>query len=221
MHLLPSVLVVLGAATVKADLSCLEWAPISPIIGLVCHFKPKVYNAAAEAAEKGTEEAIQSVENLVKFDLTHNPAALIYDYASTTKADGTAAANQELGASLSDFSGVTIGFTKESINQVVTIYDLLDWTDVTRCLITRAPMLPKIPQIAQRRQVTSSAPVPLASDLVGGMESVINQVELRKLVAGCVEKKLSKPLTFNITGSESPPPHEPARNPGADSLTNF
>ena len=181
MRLLPFVLLALGAADVKADLSCLEWVPISPIVGLICHFAPKTYNAAEEATVKAVEDAATSVKALAKFDLTHNPATLTYNYIETTANNGSAAANAALGASLKDYSDVTIGFGKESVNQGVQIYNLLDWSDVSLCLVSGAAKLPSLVPTQQRRR---AAPI-------AGLEV---------MAKGCLKDKLNKPLPFDIKG---------------------
>ncbi|KAI9808541.1 MAG: hypothetical protein M1825_003690 [Sarcosagium campestre] len=121
--------------------ACLGWGLISPVVGLFCYFstgsdeEKAVEQKVLDAAENIAVKAATDIKDVVKFDLTHNPGFVAYNYVRTLDQDGITAANAGLRKTGKDFIDVTIGFTKESVNQGVQLYDLAEWSDVSLCLI--------------------------------------------------------------------------------------
>lgn len=135
---------------VRADLTCLEYGLISPIVGLFCHFEPDYFHAAENSTAVVVEEAVESVKNLVKFDLTHNPAVVAYNFIDKTNKGGAGQGGQYLGKVTQDFEDVAIGFGEQSVNSVVTIVELAYWNDLSICLISGAAGLALRSQQKQR-----------------------------------------------------------------------
>ena len=186
MHLLSLTVVALSVTTVHADLVCLGWGLISPIVGLICHFKPDAFHAAENATVTAVEEAVDSAKHLVEFDLTHNPVAITYNFVNTASTQGLTQGVQGVTNSIHDFQNVTIGFAKGSANQVVQLYELAYWGDVSFCLVRRAGQLVSQAKHKSRKR----ARVPSTDDAMNVARTCISD----KL------KKLSKPAVFNITG---------------------
>lgn len=127
-----------AVAAVQADLSCLSWGLISPVVGLFCYFEPTYFTAAANRTVAAVGEAVQSAENLVKFDLTHNPAVVAYNFIDQTNKGGIGQGGQYLENITQDFEDVAIGFGKETSNEIITILELTYWNDLSLCLISGA-----------------------------------------------------------------------------------
>lgn len=186
-HLTTLVFLLLSVVSVvRADLTCLGWAAFSPIVGLICFFEPKVYKEAEKVVVEEVTSAAKSLEAVAKFDITHNPIAVTYNYGQIASTQGIGAVNNFLGTIARDEANVTIGFAKETVNQVVQLYDLTHWQDVSYCLMRGATKL-AVASAKKRRRSN----VPSAAD-VG------------KMAAGCVYTKLTKPPVFNITGESAP-----------------
>lgn len=187
MYFFLVLILTLRALTVRADLVCLGWGVISPIVGVICHFAPATFHAAESKTVAAVEEAVQSAKDLVQFDLTHNPVTIGYNFLNETREGGLAQGGQYLGTIGKDYEGVTIGFAKGSANQLVQLYDLAHWNDISFCLITGAGHLAsQLPPKSQKR---------------AGVPGVNNAV---KLVKGCMYGKsqlLSKPAFFSISSN--------------------
>lgn len=180
-----SILIVLALSFVEVratDLTCFAWDPFVTFIGLICHFKPKLYQAAANATVQGVEDTAKSVKNLVSFSLTHNPITLTYDYTKTLASNGSSSANQQLGASLKDWEHVTIGLGEGLWNQNIQIWELTHWNDVAWCLMSGAVKL-SAPLAAKRRRALPLPAVGSAMDMA----------------SACYKNHWSKTLQFNMT----------------------
>ncbi|KAL8869491.1 MAG: hypothetical protein Q9174_004236 [Haloplaca sp. 1 TL-2023] len=161
MRLFCPLILVFGVVSIHAELHCLLWGVV---LGSICHFKPQAFESAQNTVAAGAESvkdssisavegAVESVKDLVKFDLTHNPAYIAYDFIATTKQDGLAAGGQTVEQAVKDFVPVTIGFGKEAYNQVeqleevakivapVQVLTLEVWNDVSLCIIKGAAAL--------------------------------------------------------------------------------
>ena len=181
-----SIFFFLSVISVNASLECLGWGLINPFVGLFCHFKPDTFHAAENATVSAVEHAVDSVKDLVKFDITHNPVEITYDFVNTSLREGSGTGVRQLEDNIEDYKDVTIGFGKESANQVVQIVDLLSWNDLSFCLITGAGRLALDVKRKSRRRATAPS--------VG---------EAVRMANGCVSdkfKKLANPAVFNITG---------------------
>ena len=176
-----------GIIPVQADLTCLGWGLISPIVGLFCHFEPEYFQKAENDTVAAVEDAVQSTENLVKFDLTHNPAVVTYDFFEKTGKGGVGQGAQYLKNVSKDFGDVTIGFGKDTANQLLTVVELSYWNDISMCLITGAGGL--VTQ-AKRRGLGKRAIIPSVDDAVS-------------MANGCMSQKfkqLASPAMFHING---------------------
>lgn len=198
-------------AVVQADLTCLEWGLISPVVGLFCHFEPTYFKTAEDKTATVVEEAVESVKDLVKFDLTHNPAAVTYNFIEETEQGGIKKGSQYLNNVTQDFENVAIGFGKETSNQVLTILKYTYWNDLSLCLIKGATDLALN---SQRRKVKRIG-LHGTSALAKGHDMFMSQAptnntasmpQLRKDSAAamahqCISdkfKQLAKPVTFHI-----------------------
>ena len=185
MYLSLVLVAALRVMTIRADLICLGWGLINPVVGLICHFQSETFHAAEKATVAAVDEAVQSAKDLVEFDLTHNPAVVTYNFLTKTSQGGLGQGRHFLLNLTTDYQDVTFGFAKESANQMVQIYDLTHWSDVSFCLITGAGRLATQAMQTSRKRA--------------GMTSGINAAAMAK---GCVSdklKQLSKPAVFNIT----------------------
>ena len=180
--------VALSAVTVQADLTCLEWGLISPIVGIFCHFEPEYFQEAENNTVAAVEDVVQSAENLVKFDITHNPVAVTYNFLEATNQGGLPEGVGYLQGVGKDFGDVTIGFGKETANQIVNIYELTYWNDVSMCLISGAGRL----ALDSKRRMGKRAGVPSANEAVSMAQSCISD----KL------KLIAKPAVFQISGMD-------------------
>ena len=187
MFLLLLLIITLRVVNVQADLTCLGWGLISPIVGLFCHFSaPETFHAAENHTVAAVEEAVQDAKSLVHFDLTHNPIAITYNFLDQTSHGGFGQGRAYLANVTRDFGDVTIGFGKESANQVVQIFELAFWDDVSFCLIKGAGRL----TTQARRRLGKRAGVVSASDAVSMAQSCVSD----KL------KKIANPAVFHING---------------------
>lgn len=186
MFLFLLLVVTLRVVAVQADLTCLGWGLLSPIVGLFCHFEPETFQAAENNTVAAVEEAVQSAKNLVQFDLTHNPAVVTYNFLDQTSHGGLAQGGTYLHNVSKDFGDITIGFGKDSANQVLQIYELTYWNDVSFCLIRGAGRL-----VTQaKRRLGKRAGVPSTNDAVSMAQSCVSD----KL------KKIAHPAVFHING---------------------
>ncbi|KAL8832883.1 MAG: hypothetical protein Q9170_004703 [Blastenia crenularia] len=185
MRIFLPLILIFGASTAQAELVCLGWGLISPIFGLVCHFKPNVFHAAENNTLAAVNETIHKAEALLQFDLSIHPAYVAYNFYSHTSQGGLAEGVDGLTNTTSQVGKVTIGFAKESANQLVQLYDLTHWRDVSYCLIRGAGHLAtQAVQTARKR-----AGVPSEGDAVRMAQSSVSE----KL------KRLAKPAVFKIT----------------------
>ena len=184
---LASVIVAFGLVTVQADLTCLGWGLISPIVGVFCHFEPESFSKAENNTVAAIEDAIQSTEDLVQFDLTHNPAVVTYDFFKETSHGGLDQGGKYLRNVSKDFGDVTIGFGKDTANQLVTVMELSYWNDVSMCLITGSSGL--ITQ-EKRRRFGKRATPPSVNDAVAMAQNCVSQKF----------KQLASPATFQLKG---------------------
>ena len=187
MRLSTFLTLMLTIVSVKADLTCLAWDVFVPIIGLVCHFKPKVYKAADAATVKGVEDAAASIKDLVKFDLTHNPAAVIYDFTSLTLRKGPAGSFTLAETEIMATYNLTVGFAKETSNQVVQLYELSQWNQISFCLMMGAAQLLTSP--TNKLPVGRRAGLPATSDV-------------QTMASNCLQNEVTKHMKFNITGKD-------------------
>lgn len=186
MFLFLLLVVTLYIVTVEADLTCLGWGLISPIVGLFCHFEPETFQAAENNTVAAVEEAVQSAKNLAQFDLTHNPAVVTYNFLDQASHGGLAQGGTYLHNVSKDFGDVTIGFGKDSANLILQIYELTYWNDVSFCLIRGAGRL-----VTQAKQsLRKRAGIPSTNDAVTMAQSCISE----KL------KKFAHPAVFHIDG---------------------
>ncbi|KAL8997831.1 MAG: hypothetical protein Q9169_003004 [Polycauliona sp. 2 TL-2023] len=195
MKRLSVIILFLSASVVQSelDLVCLGGSLFSPIIGLICHFAPAKVQQAKDATISAAEEALQSGENLAKFDLTHNPIAITYSAIEAAKAGGPMAGLQSVGSDAKDFGEVSIGFLKGSANQVeglakqgLQIYDATHWNDAVFCLIKGAAQLAIQPQRKPRKRAGAPAARSTAPDVA----------------KACISEKLQQianPPSFGIT----------------------
>lgn len=188
MHRFLLLIVTLIAVAAQADLVCLGWSLISPVVGLICHFRPEAFHAAENATVSAVHEAVESAKDLVEFDLTHNPASVTYNFLAQTNQGGLAQGSQYIKNITTDYQDVTIGFAKGSANQIVQIYDLTRWNDVSFCLIRGAGRL----ATQAKRRSRKRAGVPSGGNAVAMAQNCVSN----KL------KQLSKPAVFTITGQK-------------------
>lgn len=182
-----SFFLILGLSTVsiRGDLVCLGWGLINPIVGLICHFQSDTFHVVENATLAAVDEAVQSAKHLAQFDLTHSPVSVTYNFLAQTKQGGLGQGGQSLANATKDFQEVTVGFAKESANQVVQIYDLSHWNDISFCLISGAGRL--VTQAAQTARKRAGAP---------------SASNIRGMAQGCVSKKLkqiARPAIFKTT----------------------
>lgn len=178
MQFLKTFFVLLGLllSQTVADLTCLKWDLLFKPIGLICHFKPEVYTKLADTVDAAINSTYTAVEDLIHFDLTHNPATVSYNYVQNTIAGGLPLANAGLANITHDFTQVSIGFGKDAINAGVQIYNLIDWSDVTLCMLNDT-----------------------STTYLEAVLPVTNEAAFKRYIE-CTKTKLSKPLAYNITG---------------------
>lgn len=208
---------------VQADLSCLGWGLISPAVGIFCFFEPTYFQAAENKTVTAVEEAVQSAEDLVKFDLTHNPAVVTYNFIEQTNQGGVRQGGQYLKDIGQDYEDVAIGFGKETSNQILTIMELVYWNDLSLCLISGAASLALHSQkrMVKRVGLHSASAAPkghgmsmLDNDTTSITSFLTNhtgstaQPQRNEAVAmahTCLSdkfKQLAKPATFHINGKK-------------------
>ncbi|KAL8853063.1 MAG: hypothetical protein Q9221_002093 [Calogaya cf. arnoldii] len=198
MHLFVPLILAFGVVTIQAEskLVCLGWGLTSPALGLWCHFSPKSFNKAEAEAVGAVDDAVKSVakstKDLVKFDLTHNPVTVTYNFLHATSEGGLSQGLESIAKSNQDFKDLTIGFEKESANQAVAIFNLAKfvqvvsrpiWQDVAFCLIA----------VAGRSATKAGLPLRKRAALPSATDAV-------KISQACIDgqfKSVAKP--FNIT----------------------
>lgn len=192
MHLAKVILVASAIGSAYADLTCLGWGFVVTILGVICHFKPDLFHdneqKVIESVESGVQEVIDDAKDLVEFDLTHNPVAVTFDYVSTAINNSTAAANHQVLDVAKDYGKATVGFTKGSVNQAYTIYNLLDWRDLSYCLLRGGVDLARKADTQSKRRGLQKRLPSISKEAAASMA---NQ---------CLSNKFSKPAVFNITG---------------------
>lgn len=181
MHLLHIATYLLGllAISVSADLSCLKWDLLGNPLGLLCHFKPELYTQVTDSVEAAVKAVETAGHDLLHFDWTHMPATVTYNYVQNAVTGGLSLANNGLANATHDYVEVGIGFGKDVTNQAVQIYNLLDWSDVSICMINGTGNY-------------LDAVMPFTSEAA------------RHRFSECTTKKFSKPLSYNITGDALP-----------------
>ena len=176
-----------------ADLTCLEWTFISPVVGLVCHFAPttfhKTENKVISTVENAVNETLEKGYDLIQFDIKHSPITVVYEYISKSINEGQANSSAYLEEIGLDYVNVTIGFAKESANQFYTIVNALEWTDVSVCEIEGAK---DFYTAYDKRSLAGKT----AMTLNAGIDIVHNCV--KKKIVSIVNDKL-----FNITGKST------------------
>lgn len=182
MRLLRYQIAVLLVGSAFADLTCLKWAVVSTVYAAFCYLKPEVFGALENNTVTAIESTLSSLKQVAIFDISHSPIGLSYNYINTAETLGVQKANEQLKSEGRDFWKVNIGFGKETANQAVQILDLLDWNDVSWCLINGA--------INSSR--TAAAKSQMAMGLVTAQDAI-------GVAGDCLSRKLNKPPVFNIT----------------------
>lgn len=188
MHAFHHIACFLGFLVVPGlgDLQCLKWDLLLNPIGLLCHFKPALYSQFTESVEAAANATRTALNELVHFDLTHHPAAVAYQYVQNAEAGGLQQANQGLANATHDFAQVGIGLGEDLVNTGVQIYNLLDWSDVVSCILTGSakahPSYGALPLVASSAFPHDRAALDLWNQ--------------------CSKTKFSKPLVYNITGTQ-------------------
>ena len=190
MRLIFSLLLALcGVPFIIADLTCLEWTFFSPAAGLFCHFAPSKFSKVENHTVTSVKSAAQEVENLLKFDVKHAPIIVAFEYTSTLKNQHSfAPANAQLRDVSAEYLNVTIGFAKESANQVVSLFNVLDWSDVAICQMQSATNVLAISERKKSRRALYQLHPQLG---VSQGAEIMNR---------CVDEKFNKPAVFNFTG---------------------
>ncbi|KAL8637091.1 MAG: hypothetical protein Q9226_009161, partial [Calogaya cf. arnoldii] len=179
-----------------SELVCLGWGLTSPALGLWCHFAPKSFDKAEAEAVGAVDDAVKSTvkstKDLVKFDLTHNPVAVTYNFLEATSEGGLTQGLESIAKSNKDFKDLTVGFVKESASQVVEIFTLAQfvqvvsrpvWQDVAFCLLAGA------------RRSATKAGLPLRKR--AALPNAADAVKMAQTCIGDQFKSVAKP--FNIT----------------------
>lgn len=203
MHISTVFLSTCVITTVYADLTCLEWGLISPIVGLFCYFEPQTYKAVENRTVAAVEEAIQDTEALVKFDLTHNPAVVAYNFLDQTNQGGVGQGGQYLKNVTNDFEDVVIGFGKETTNQIITLMEFSYWNDLSTCLITGAASLAIHAQKRMKKRIGLHGTTSRAKAYTMNAGNMISDTDALSMAHECLSKKfqqLANPLKFHING---------------------
>lgn len=189
MYLIVPLIFVFGVVTIQAesDLVCLGWGIISPVVGLICHFNSEKTNEVEDATVAAVDEAVQSAKKLVEFDLTHNPVSIAYNFLSAPEGQR----GQSLVNTINDFKDVTIGFTKESVNQGAQLYNLVQvvsqpvWSDVSFCMIKGGAQLAVQSATTKRKRA--------------GRPTNVDAVKMAQRCLSTKMKQIANPAIFNIT----------------------
>ena len=198
MLLYALVFLALSISVARADLACLAWDIFVPIIGLVCHFQPKVYDAVSDATIKSVEEAVTRLKDLVKFELVHKSAVVRFNYAKSTDELGFGPPNNYVGNVAKDFGDVTIGFGKEGANQLIQLYDVTHWNEVSFCLMMgAAQVVTGLSTNGRERAQTFS----LSNEQDFASRILAAAPDIRELATRCINDKVSHGLAFNVTGT--------------------
>ena len=185
----------------ESDLVCLGQGLISPVWGLICHFKPKALDNVKDKTVAAVEGAVQSAKDLLLFDLTHNPIAVTYKFVETTKQGGLNQGLQSIANTGKDYEDVSIGFVKETINQANQLQGLIKtvsseyWYDISICLIQGGSQLAYQAGLGKAKNFKRA----------GAIKEITKDDALRMandcLTAGVQD--LARPAIFNI--SSKPP----------------
>ena len=193
---------------VHADLTCLRWGLISPIVGLFCHFEPTYYHAAESHGTAVVKEAAERVENLVKFDLTHNPAVVTYNFIEQTAKGGIGQGGQYLKNVTTDYEDVTIGFGKETSNGMISILETTYWNDLSMCFIAGAASLAidghTLKQKGKRAGLHGTTSQ--AKAFMTNQRTMIPPSDALAIAHGCLTDKfqrIANPIKFQINGKQS------------------
>lgn len=199
------IIIIYIVVVVHADLTCLGWGLISPIVGLFCHFEPTYFHAAESHGTAVVKDAVESVENLVKFDLTHNPAVVTYNFIEQTEKGGIGQGSQYLKNITNDYENVMIGFGKEASNQMISILESTYWNDLSMCFITGASSLAihahAQKQIGKRVGLHRTTSQTKASIMNQG--TIVPPSDALAIAHGCFTDKfqrIANPIKFQVNG---------------------
>lgn len=163
MHSSRLLVVAITITIVAADLNCLVWDVLVLVYGLVCHFKPQLFDAATKASLGALQDVLNATEAIGKFDLEVWPVHLGYEYASIQQSQGSLAAEAYLSQTADDIGHVTLGAVKGTTNQAFTILGFDQWRDVAYCIATGAAVQAQSSRRVKRAQSISDA-VKMAKD---------------------------------------------------------
>ncbi len=208
MHLSIVFLITYAVVAVHADLTCLGWPLLSPIVGLICHFEPTFFQAAESHGTAVVKEAVKSVKTLVKFDLTHNPAVVTYNFIEETENGGVRQGGQYLKNITNDYENVVIGFGKQTSNLLVTVLESNRWNGVSMCYINSAASLATHhvhtqKQIGKRiglHRTTSQAKAAMA--MQGAMIAPSDALAIAQGCSMDSSPRMADPIKFHINGKQ-------------------
>lgn len=202
------ILVVLLRAA-NAEIACLTIAWWSPIAGLICALSPAAHSAIDTAAEKVVEEVkttISQAENAADFSLNYNPITLTYNFIDTASREGIAAANSQLGQEARNISQVSIGFTKETVSQVMTVVQLTKLQNIAYCVVSKGqeagirgayealnPSNSRQPVINNQTASNSATSKRAIQDIKSQAEAIGRK---------CISDHFAKPLILNPTNEK-------------------
>ena len=179
-----------------AELTCLQWAFISPLVSAMCCFTPSTAGKVEDTAKTvgtatiaGVKSAVDDVKDLVQFELTHNVVSVAYNFGNIAHNSGWSSAQEYLKNTTQDDAEVALGFAKESIQQAYTIMNLQNWNDFAYCAIKDAT-----------KQAIS------ASNKRRGLKKrKISDVDAAGIFKGCLNEKFAKGPHFNTSSKISRP----------------
>ncbi|KAL8866216.1 MAG: hypothetical protein Q9198_008986, partial [Flavoplaca austrocitrina] len=181
----------------ESDLVCLGQGLISPVWGLICHFKPKTLENAKDKTVAAVEGAVHSAKDLLLFDLTHNPIAVTYNFIEATKQGGLNQGLQSIANTGKDYGDVSIGFVKETINQANQVQGLIKtvsseyWYDISICLIQGGSQLAYQAGLGKAKNFKRA-----------GAIKEITKDDVLRMANDCLTgevQDLARPAIFNIT----------------------
>ena len=183
-------LLTLLISSTLADLTCLQWAFVSPLVSAICYFSPKTASKVEAAAIEGIKTAIDDAKELIEFDLKHMPITVAYNYATIAHNAGWSSANEYAKNTTADYGEVSIGFGKESVNQAYSLFNLLEWNDYTYCIIKGAVKNAKGGSNKRSRGLVK--------------KRAISDIDAAGIAKRCLSDKFSKGPVFNVSGKWSP-----------------
>lgn len=163
MHSLRFLVIALSAASIHADLNCFVWDALVLVYGLICHFKPKVYDAAANASLNALAHAFDEAKAIGKFDLEVWPVHMAYKFVELQQTQGSLSAEAYLSHTADDIGEVSLGVAKETTNQAFQILGLEHWRDVAYCILGGASISIETMRRGKRAPATVDA-LKLAKD---------------------------------------------------------